>query len=688
MTGASGARLGYVPAIDGLRAVAVLSVLLFHLRGSWLPGGFVGVDIFFVISGFVVTGSLAGKRFEGLGALLVYFYARRIVRIVPALLVMLLVTILFYDLFVPDAWLSQSIRSVGKAAFFGISNVELGSATDTYFSPTAEFDPFTHTWSLGVEEQFYLIFPFLLFWFQRGEGVDRRMAMVGAVAILSLASLIACAVLTRDRPLLAFYSIASRFWELGVGMLLSLTLPWWRDRLSGASAAAANALAVTSGAAVLAAFAMPQGGWFPFPAALLPVLGSAGLIASVCGRQGRLQRALGSPPAVGIGRMSYSLYLWHWPVFVLFRWTVGLDGWVEALAAVAIAGGLGFASYRLIEMPTRGSARIAGLPRARVVIGGLVLINLAAFAGITLFRMKPELQLGRTAQHAIWYPGSDLVDASELARCGAATEDDAVANGVMRRWTPVDCTARGRVFVIGDSHSLAYYPDYIRLAGDAGLMVEAWSAPGCTFLPLYLPMSRLPRCDRRFYDIAMARTLAEARPGDVLFLPSLRLPRTVDQWAPVTPAQHAEASGTPELRRIATAEAATILAPFARAGVRIVFEGPKPVLPSPMFRCADWFNAHNPICSGGLAVRRADIEPLRRTVLAQMRAIVARLPGAGIWDPFDILCPGDPCRGFDGALPLFVDGDHLSGHGNVKLYPSLKAYLTRGALTAAPAVAR
>ena len=164
----------YFPHVDGLRALAVLAVIAYHLHPSLLPGGFAGVDLFFVISGFVVTASLAGHRGESLVSFLGRFYARRLARIAPALLAMLMPTTVAYVFLVPRAWLSGITESVGKAAFWGFSNWTLGAQSETYFAPRAEFNPYLHTWSLGVEEQFYLIAPLLLFGWGRWRGESGR----------------------------------------------------------------------------------------------------------------------------------------------------------------------------------------------------------------------------------------------------------------------------------------------------------------------------------------------------------------------------------------------------------------------------------------------------------------------------------------------------------------------------------
>jgi peptidoglycan/LPS O-acetylase OafA/YrhL len=147
-------KSSYVPAIDGLRAVAVLAVITFHLRASYLPGGFNGVDIFYVISRFVVTKSIVGKSYPTFPNFLSLFYARRLQRIMPALIIALLFAFTMSALFIPEAWISGNTRSTGIAAFFGLSNVVLALNNDSYFSPASSLNPFTHTWSLGVEEQF------------------------------------------------------------------------------------------------------------------------------------------------------------------------------------------------------------------------------------------------------------------------------------------------------------------------------------------------------------------------------------------------------------------------------------------------------------------------------------------------------------------------------------------------------
>lgn len=206
----------HIAGIDGLRALAVLAVIIYHFVPSALPGGFTGVDIFFVISGYVVTGSLARSRSTNLRSFLAAFYVRRILRIFPALIACLIVVSLAYALVVPDSALSKTSAKTALAAFVGLSNFALILFDDGYFSPKVEFNLFTHTWSLAVEEQFYVLFPFL-FWFATRPHVGplvNRLARWTIPALIA-ASLTIAALWTSGHMDWSYYLLPSRFWELG-----------------------------------------------------------------------------------------------------------------------------------------------------------------------------------------------------------------------------------------------------------------------------------------------------------------------------------------------------------------------------------------------------------------------------------------------------------------------------------------
>ena len=647
---------GYIPAIDGLRAVAVTSVILFHLWPWSLPGGFTGVDIFFVISGFVVTGSLIGREFTSLKQLATYFYARRLMRIMPALVAMLLVTLLFAQLFIPDAWLSNSLAQVGRFAFFGLSNIVLATDTDSYFGPQAAYNPFTHSWSLGVEEQFYLFFPFILWWHHKLQSGARAVRLV---AILSGLSLLLCAVLGVFAQKFAFYLIFPRFWELGAGMLLCLTRERWQPWAAGK-----RWLAPLGALLIVAGFALPEGPFFPFPGALLPVVGTGLVIMAILG--GTAPRLLGSRPIVAVGLLSYSLYLWHWPVFVLFRWTTGLHTLKLQLAALAIAIVLAILSYFLVEKPLRTGLK--GWPRGRVVTAALVGVLVSALAGQALIAAHDRITLSVTRDRFAWYaePGRRLP--IELTGCMPTGTEERLAHGKVTVWTPRCARPDGfTLFVPADSHGLAYAPALQRLAAETGATVRLYFRASCPYFKLIESHASRPRCADWYAGIEQD-VAARSKPGDVVFLPGLRVTRLTNQFDNdhdlIGPHEDAVSAET-------FAEAQGIASRLAARGARLVLEAPKPTFPSPTFRCADWFNRTNPICHG-LTIPRERMLERRRHVMRAMSGLVASQKAMILWDPLPILCPGQTCEALPGGQPLFLDGDHPSGLGNDRTYADLK----------------
>lgn len=279
-------KVMYAPFIDGLRALAVLAVLFYHVDAAWMPGGFVGVDAFFVISGFVVSLS-ASQYVDGTWLNFVsIFYARRLARITPALVVSLAAAFIATTLFIPASTLSTANLDTGLASFFGLSNFALVRAGRDYFSPNAEFNMFTHTWSLAIEEQFYLCLPLLFFPWGRGrKKLSILLFALAAAATLALAWKIGA----RD-PSQAFYMLWTRFWELAAGVLLFQVMS-----LRGHSFAAPSPpsrplrwLAALSLLAFGLAAATASQGKAPYPACLLPVTASLGLLGSLHGRPGGL----------------------------------------------------------------------------------------------------------------------------------------------------------------------------------------------------------------------------------------------------------------------------------------------------------------------------------------------------------------------------------------------------------------
>lgn len=350
--------------IDGLRALAILPVLLFHAHVPGFSGGYVGVDIFFVISGYLITGIIAREVDEGRFSL-VRFYERRFRRIMPALSLMIL-AVLAAAAFL---YLPGDLEGVPKSALAAtLFASNLWFFTDTgYFSGGADVKPLLHTWSLAVEEQYYIGFPILLMLLARFAPRWRTMVVAG-IAALSLAIAIA---MQRDTSGFTFYLLPTRAWELFAGALLALgAVPSLRSRwlreLVAWSGLAAVALAV--------AF-YDRNTVFPGVTALAPVLGAAALIHAAPGTA--IGRLLGWGPMVGVGLISYSLYLWHWPliVFTEYATDLPLSGGtrIMVIGAALLAG---TASWRFVERPFRDAQRMPARAIFRFTGGAMALLCL------------------------------------------------------------------------------------------------------------------------------------------------------------------------------------------------------------------------------------------------------------------------------------------------------------------------
>lgn len=670
----------YYPHIDGMRALAVLSVILYHLNGAWLPGGFAGVDVFFVISGFVVSASVVRLNAVSFRQFLLQFYVRRIQRIVPALMLCLVVTAVLSALFIPSAWLSNKNRTTGLAAFFGFSNFVLGQSGNDYFSPTAEFNPYTHTWSLGVEEQFYLLFPMLFFpWLRGGAARVRAVRLFAAAALLSLG--IGC-WLAWSNPLLSFYMIFSRFWELAGGVLL---YQWMAQRAP--DAAPPHPMVRRLGLPLsllmlLLALGCSRPADFPFPGALPAVLGTLGLLYFLNGRPAgdRLLRCFTHPLPVFIGKISYSLYLWHWPVFVLFKWTVGVSSPACQASAVLLAFLLAIASYHLVENRIRHSSWLQLLPRPRRLAAGLALIMLSFSLSVAISKTQTRLSQSTVSRNVgLWDPHLYQYS-NRLGDCQLDAREPVVAGVKILIMSRSGCApaepAPGRLFVVGDSHAGHYNVMLAQLVLRTGREVYIYSTGGCAVLGLREPMAADGACHQAEQG-ALDDALGRLRQGDTVFFSSLRLLRLGDQWARYDEAQVRQAAFSSQAavqRKAAELQAVALLQPFAAKGARIVFPGPTPVFRAPAFRCADWFNKMNPICDGGVDIWRSEIERYRAPVLQAFASIAASVPGVSVWDPMPILCPGAVCSASRDGQPLFFDGDHLSAYANNLLLPDFMRF--------------
>jgi peptidoglycan/LPS O-acetylase OafA/YrhL len=366
--------LPYRADIDGLRAVAVLAVLGFHAFPEVFPGGFVGVDVFFVISGFLITGIIL-KELQRSTFTLTGFYSRRARRILPALAVVLAACLGFGWLaLLPDEFSLLGKHVASSAAF--AANFSLWSEAGGYFSPTAGLKPLLHLWSLGIEEQFYLIWPlFLLLLWKRAARIPLL------IAILTLESFVIGVILiSDDRSAAAFYFPLARFWELGVGCLLATMrfLPGRHRAYLDSQGAVARALPVIGIVLIVSAlFLFDSKTEFPGFAALLPVTGALCVLTTNENSWFR-REVLSHPHLVFIGLISYPLYLWHWPVLSFETILAsGPPGIIARLAALVLSFGLAVLTWRFVELPVRG---LRPLKVGPALVSGVVALGIAGVA--------------------------------------------------------------------------------------------------------------------------------------------------------------------------------------------------------------------------------------------------------------------------------------------------------------------
>ncbi|MFN9643688.1 MAG: acyltransferase family protein [Cyanobacteriota bacterium] len=462
-----GSKGKYRPEIDGLRAFAVIAVIINHFNKDLLPSGYLGVDIFFVISGYVITASLASRESKNFLEFLTGFYERRIKRLVPALLVFVLITSILISLVNP---VPGDALSLGWKALFGMSNISLYQSSTDYFSQSTKLNPFTHTWSLGVEEQFYLLFPFLI-WFsgfgqQTAKGARNLFCWVGA---LTIASLIGYLYLYKVNQMAAYFLMPPRFWEMAAGCLIFIGFHK-RAKIEEVLEKIPPLLVV---AAMTAVMFRPIGGK---AGTIAIVVLSAVLIA--CLKKGTAAYQLFTlDKIVFVGLISYSLYLWHWTVLTISIWTIGIHWWTAPFQ-VGLMVLLAMGSYRFVESPSRNlKPKIKWRGVTSIVIGMSGIAVAAAFVnylkdqGARIIALKPVHQ--NTYKNWWKNDNGEPIDHCHVRRHDASRMRECLSFG--------QNTSDKRAFLIGDSHSRNYLMATKELFGKDN--VRYYTRGGCAYQP-------------------------------------------------------------------------------------------------------------------------------------------------------------------------------------------------------------
>jgi peptidoglycan/LPS O-acetylase OafA/YrhL len=474
---------GHRPELDGLRTVAVYLVLMFHAGLSWFVGGFVGVDRFFCLSGFLVTNVLIAELRETGSLRIGRFYSRRIRRLLPAAVVVVVATCLAFTL-LWSVVRRASIVGDAVSALLYYANVHFLSASGDYFAADIDKSPFLHFWSLSIEEQFYALFPLLLLLlFRLGRG-HRRAVLLGGlslVLVLSLADQIWLATRNVDR---AYYGTDARLYQLLAGALLTVALTYTSRRLRHSSAHLLAVVGLIGLVVVASGLVDLSASWRGIAAAAMSILVLAGL-AQADGSP--LSRLLSTRPMAYLGRISYGTYLWHWPVIVALRSVMDSGPLSTAILAFGLATGLAALSAELVELPIR---RAPGLDRFTwpVVLAGLsvsVLVAATLVPNVLERDRRPVVATTGT-------DGTDLADDAVLARALNAPVPHLDFAALAGRTGPDQyCSAddvdachsvRGSgptVLLVGDSQAQTFVPVFRDLAREHDFNLDLDVLSGC-----------------------------------------------------------------------------------------------------------------------------------------------------------------------------------------------------------------
>ncbi|WP_417380254.1 acyltransferase family protein [Gimesia sp.] len=467
-------KSNYRPEIDGLRALAVIAVLLFHL-GLGFPGGFIGVDVFFVISGFLITGIIRRGLQDGTFSLM-NFWERRIRRIFPAMFVVLTSTLTVgYWLLLPD-----ELKDLGKSAIAQcllLANVYFWQDTG-YFAGPAELKPLLHTWSLAVEEQFYLLFPFLLVLTKRLS--NKRLFWL--LALFSFISLIYSIYGTLYEPDAAFYLLPMRAWELLVGCMLAV-LPLQCE----AAPRRDNMIAATGFLAILLPiFFYSSETLFPGLAAILPVLGTAAFIFATDKSPATFSgKMLSQRAVVFVGLISYSLYLWHWPVIVYVRTYWGYLGWSQIVIALVCSFSLSVLTWKMVETPFRRKSSPKRQSRvfSTVTVLFTLFVVIATAVTINISLVKTNGMSSRLTENTRVFYEDMTWEGLEFV-LPASPEKPIQITDLPSLGSKSDKTRLETDFVVwGDSHGMFLSRCIDSIANQFGLSGKAVFCPGCPPLP-------------------------------------------------------------------------------------------------------------------------------------------------------------------------------------------------------------
>jgi peptidoglycan/LPS O-acetylase OafA/YrhL len=644
-------RLGYRGDIEGLRAVAILLVIAAHAGVPWLAGGFVGVDVFFVLSGFLITGLLTREIAKSGQLGFANFYARRLRRLLPALLTMLVVTCAVALVVLAPGDQGRQATAAATASIW-LSNMSFAFAQLDYFSPDAASNLLLHTWSLGVEEQFYLIWPALMLWAfgaKRGRNSDHlKLCML----LIFAASLVACLVLTRSAPQMAFYLMPLRAWQFAAGALVWLYFgsrhaPHSQNSTVPPSVARVQWLGWSGLTLILL-----SGIWFdrnvayPGWRALLPTAGAAAiLIAGKHGASGGVSRLLSLRPMQAVGRISYAWYLWHWPVLLLGASLIANDTAADRAGLVAVSLVLAVLSYALIESPIRHQTRWIARPGVTIwtAIALMVVTNVACIAWLNAaasWQNQPAQQRYRQAHGdapIIYSMGcDDWYHSDDVHICGFGRQD-----------------ATHTAVLMGDSIGAQWFP----------ALQGVINRPGWRLI--VLTKSSCPMVDEPYFYARIGKeyvVCANWRRQALLQIASMK-PEIVmlgtGQTDDFSQAQWVQ--GTERVLKVLSPASGHVY--IIRGTPHLPFDGPDCLS---ALNWLPWRRAFTAGCEAPAFSARDD------DVYGWLQLAAANFSNVTTIDMNPLICPNGKCRAERNGIVVFRDSQHLTASFMRELGPALQ----------------
>jgi peptidoglycan/LPS O-acetylase OafA/YrhL len=672
-------KVGFRPDIEGLRAIAILTVLAYH-AGLPVRGGFVGVDVFFVISGFLITGLLVAELDRSGSISWIRFVGRRIRRLLPAAVLVLVLTSVVSWFVVPGLRRRDIGVDIAAAAAYVVNWVFARRETD-YLASDVLPSPVQHFWSLAVEEQFYVVWPLLLIVLALVVRRPSRRVVAMALGTLVASSFVWSVWFSHTSPRPAFFTTTTRAWELGIGALLAVALAG-RPRPSTPARGSAALGWAALGALLAVALWLPTDIDWPGAWALLPTVPTAVLIW--VGWQGSAHgpvRVLGTAPMVWVGALSYSIYLWHWPVIILGGWVADASGaTLPAWGVVLLALGSvvpAWLSWRFVESPIHHGPWLRDRPRA-LLGAGLALSCVGVLAALPLLSLRspftttppggtlpPITQLGAATLEAGqpfvpvddpgWVTPDPLVSGQDRPR--ADVDHCQVGVDVSE---PVACTfgdpqGTTTVALVGDSKAMQWLPALEEAASTHGWRVVTYGKSSCAFsdAPASLAGAAYPQCDT--WNAEVMEALRADQPDVVVTSGVAR-----SAWT---------GSGTAAAPLVAGY--ASRWESLADAGVPVVVVGDSPVSPddldvcaarhpSELTRCS--FDTASAVAGGGLEVQREAVAAASRTT-----------PDVRLLDLTGSICPGERCPVVIGHVAVHRAGDHVTATYAATLAPRVAA---------------